>query len=334
MADEESNKEHIPNLAIAQLAFLYTKTGEKSELLKEIEENQMTPYYEYLCAKHAWTPDVELLARMRDANAAELACLEAKRAIDEDDFPLAYFYARIGSDKANGVCEKIQKDTKSGGKRMDAAMLKMRLSLFYLKPEKIEMQGDWDRMNRLSVYEAIYCLVYRDLKRAGELFKNNLATFNSGICTYDDFLFYTSITNVSRKGEGPLSKALRDCEYSAFMNELIAVEPKLLSDRYLAPHARYIIREFRIQVYTQFLDAYKTVTLHTMASTFGVSIPFLDQELAHFISQGRLNAKIDKVNLVVETNRPDPKSAEYQTIIKHGDLLLNRIQQLARAVSI
>ena len=71
-----------------------------------------------------------------------------------------------------------------------------------------------------------------------------------------------------------------------------------------------------------------------MAETFGVSVDFLDAELARFISCGCLPAKVDKVANVVETNRPDDKSNKYQKIIKQGDILLNRIQQLARCVSI
>ncbi len=67
-----------------------------------------------------------------------------------------------------------------------------------------------------------------------------------------------------------------------------------------------------------------------MADEFGVSIKFLDKELARFISSGRLSAKIDKVGGVVESNRPDKKNAQYQQAIKIGDALLARIQRLQR----
>ena len=53
----------------------------------------------------------------------------------------------------------------------------------------------------------------------------------------------------------------------------------------------------------QFLDSYKSVTLDSMAQSFGVSVDFIDQELADFIVSNRLTAKIDKVAGVVETNR-------------------------------
>jgi hypothetical protein len=53
----------------------------------------------------------------------------------------------------------------------------------------------------------------------------------------------------------------------------------------------------------QFLESYKSVTLDNMADAFDVSAAFLDTEIAELIVAGRLNAKIDKVAGIVETNR-------------------------------
>jgi len=52
------------------------------------------------------------------------------------------------------------------------------------------------------------------------------------------------------------------------------------------------------------------------------------------ISAERLSCKIDKVNLVVSSTRPDHQSAQYQATIKQGDLLLNRLQKLSRVINI
>jgi 26S proteasome regulatory subunit N7 len=61
---------------------------------------------------------------------------------------------------------------------------------------------------------------------------------------------------------------------------------------------------------------------------------FADQlrELARFIYLGRLNCRIDAVGGVIETIRPDTKNAQYHNTIKHGDLLLNRVQKLSRVI--
>ena len=110
------------------------------------------------------------------------------------------------------------------------------------------------------------------------------------------------------------------------------------------------------------------MSLDYMAQAFGVSTTFIDKELASFITAGRIHAKIDKgkihikdlrtassmdhsvqvrpkfsilyvltkysVNGIIETNRPDEKNRQYQSVIKKGDLLLNRVQKLSRVINI
>lgn len=86
--------------------------------------------------------------------------------------------------------------------------------------------------------------------------------------------------------------------------------------------------------FSQFLESYRSVTLDAMSSTFGVSPEFLDMELAKLIATGRLPAKIDRVAGIVETTRPDAKNALYQSAIRQGDFLLNKIQKLGKVVDI
>ena len=127
---------------------------------------------------------------------------------------------------------------------------------------------------------------------------------------------------------------LYECDYNAYLNTMVELHPVLVADRFLQPHAGYILRELHVLGYKQFLDSYKSVTLQSMASSFGVSPQFLDLQLSRFIAAGRLTAKIDKFGGVVETTRPDLKNAQYRDMIQKGDLLLNRIQKLARVVDL
>ena len=76
---------------------------------------------------------------------------------------------------------------------------------------------------------------------------------------------------------------------------------------YLAPHSRYFIREMRIKAYAQLLESNRSLSLSHMATSFGVSVEFMDRELSKFIASGRLHCRIDKVCGIVETNRPDSK---------------------------
>jgi 26S proteasome regulatory subunit N7 len=96
----------------------------------------------------------------------------------------------------------------------------------------------------------------------------------------------------------------------------------------------FLIREYRVLAYAQFLEAYKSVMLSSMAESFGITPTLLDAELSRFIAAGRLNAKIDKVGDMIETRRPDKKNSQYQDVIKKGDLLLNQIQKLVRIIDV
>jgi 26S proteasome regulatory subunit N7 len=94
------------------------------------------------------------------------------------------------------------------------------------------------------------------------------------------------------------------------------------------------MKEVGSVAYFQFLESYKNVTMDVMAKSFGVSIPFLDSKLSRFIAASKLNCKIDKVIGILETNHPDAKNVLYQSIIKQGDFLFNRIQKLSKVIDI
>ena len=100
------------------------------------------------------------------------------------------------------------------------------------------------------------------------------------------------------------------------------------------PPPTFFVRETRVLAYSQFLESYRSVSLASMAHTFGVSSEFLDDELSGFIAAERLSCKIDKVSGVVSSTRPDSKNAQYQAVIKEGDQLLNRLQKLSRVFNL
>eukprot|EP00804_Cyclotella_cryptica_P031162 CCRYP_011756-RA/>CCRYP_011756-RA protein AED:0.31 eAED:0.31 QI:287/1/1/1/1/1/3/1172/463 len=222
----------------------------------------------------------------------------------------------------------------------------------------IEKGGDWDRRNRLKAYRAISYLLVRDLQSASKLLVDGIATFScTELCDYSEFITYAVVTSLLHLPRTELKKSiidgseilqvandipvvlklantLYDCDYKQFLHTLVAINHHLIANRYLQPHAGYIIRELHVLGFRQFLDSYQSVTLESMAASFGVSIEFLDLQLSRFIASGRLTAKIDNVGGIVETNRPDWKNARYREMIQKGDLLLNRIQKLGRVVDL
>jgi 26S proteasome regulatory subunit N7 len=223
--------------------------------------------------------------------------------------------------------------------------------------ELVEKGGDWERRNRLGVYRATYLLTIRQFKEAAELFLKAVATFNCyEMYSYEDFIFHTVVTSLIALDRVTLRKkvvkapeilsviheipnlepfltSLYKCKYGDFIRALSNITPQIKRDMYTSAHTGYLMREIRVVAYSQFLEAYKSVTLASMANSFGVSEDFIDRELSRFIAAGRLTAKIDKVGGIVETNRLDTKNLQYVKTIKEGDLLLNRIQKLTKVIS-
>jgi 26S proteasome regulatory subunit N7 len=130
-----------------------------------------------------------------------------------------------------------------------------------------------------------------------------------------------------------LVNSLYLCEYKGFFVALADVEERFLSrDRILAEHKAWYVREMRRRAYAQLLESYRVVGLESMANAFGVSVEWLDRDLSKFIPSKKLNCTIDRVNGVIETNRPDDKNRQYQDVVKQGDQLLTKLQKFGQAV--
>lgn len=278
--------------------------------------------------------------------------------------------SRIGEKEATETAfRETSEKTVSLGQRLDIVFFLIRLGMFHGDTDMVvrnldkantlmDEGGDWDRKNRLKVYRAVHEVSVRNFKQATSLLLETVSTFTSyEIMEYKDFVQMAVIvsmltlnrTDLKRQvihgpeiqevlHELPMIKlylnSLYECNYAKFFTCLAEVEAILKRNRLLAAHCRFYIREMRILAYTQLLESYRSVTLESMAKSFGVSVNFMDLELSRFVAAGRLNCKINKVGGVVETNRPDKKNSQYQTTIKKGDLLLNRIQKLSQVINI
>uniref|UniRef100_A0A3B4EW04 26S proteasome non-ATPase regulatory subunit 6 n=1 Tax=Pundamilia nyererei TaxID=303518 RepID=A0A3B4EW04_9CICH len=385
---EEEGLPKNPDLRIAQLKFLLTMDGHrqdakvKTELMDAIKANNMAPYYESLCKELKWQLDSDLLSKMKEANEEELKRLDdvledAEKNLGESEIrdammAKAEYLIRIG-DKEGALTafRKTYDKTVALGHRLDIVFYLLRIGLFYMDSDLItrnsekaksliEEGGDWDRRNRLKVYQGLYCVAIRDFKQAAELFLDTVSTFTSyELMDYKTFVTYTVyVCMIALKRPDLREKVIKgaeilevlhslpsvrqylfslyECRYSVFFQSLgepLSMLQEMKKDWLFAPHYRYYVREMRIQAYSQLLESYRSLTLGYMAEAFGVSTEFIDQELSRFIAAGRLHCKIDKVNEIVETNRPDSKNWQYQETIKKGDLLLNRVQKLSRVIN-
>lgn len=307
----------------------------------------------------------ELDSKLKDAeeNAGESEVREAKLARAE-------FFGRIvDKERAIEAYEDTFKATVGVGGKIDIVLALIRLELIDIDyasiakniaraKELIDKGGDWERRNRLKVYEATFLVSKRDVKGAAKLFLDSLATFSATeLYDYKKFVFYTVITALVSVDRPTLRdkvanapeiltvvledemlstflNALVDCDYKSYTQGLPDMLDRIAQDRYISVHTKYLGRELRVVAYSQFLASYQSVEIKAMCRNFGVGPSFLDQELSRFIAAGRLNCKVDMVGGVIETTRPDAKNALYQRTIKQGDLLLNRVQKLSRVIDI
>ncbi|KAJ9620134.1 proteasome regulatory particle subunit [Taxawa tesnikishii (nom. ined.)] len=128
-------------------------------------------------------------------------------------------------------------------------------------------------------------------------------------------------------------QSLYSGQYQQFFKALSTVETNFLAtDRYLYEHRRWYIKEMRLRAYAQLLQSYKVVGLDSMARSFGVSVDWLDRDLAPFIASQRLPCTIDRVKGVIETQRAGDKNKQYNDVVKQGDQLITKLQKYGQVV--
>ncbi|KAI9229738.1 MAG: 26S proteasome subunit RPN7-domain-containing protein [Piptocephalis tieghemiana] len=341
----------------------------------------MAPFYKSICIEQGWTCDEALLDRMVQQNKEELEKLDERLQDAEENLGesevadalrvRAEHFARIGDKETAITAYRTAFDkTAPVGHRLDLLFALLRIGLFFSDDpftvsvlsqtrDLVELGGDWDRRNRLKVYEAIRMLRVRDFSGASKRLLETLSTFTSTeLLPYRDFILYvviSSLLSLDRVGikekvlEAPevlemlpeisgLSSylvSLDECDYSKFFRALAEVdELHMATSMDLQAHRRYYAREMRIKAYAQLLESYQSLGVSRMAEAFGVSEEFIDRDVSRFIAAGRLHCMIDKVAGVVVTNRPDTKNAQYQACVKNGDSLLSRVQKLSRVINV
>ncbi|QPG76123.1 hypothetical protein FOA43_003509 [Brettanomyces nanus] len=285
---------------------------------------------------------------------------------------LAEYYASIGDkEKTVSTIEKTIELAPSTGSKIDLYLTVSRIGFFYDDKiftkhyldeanSLIEKGGDWERRNRYKTYMGIYLMSTRKFDEAAKLLIDCLSTFTcTELASYDEVAQYSlicgslSLTRPDLKKkllESPeilsinsnsdklkpvyeLIQALYLCQYKNFFPKLLQTSDQILTkNKYLYPHANYYKRELRCRAYAQLLESYKSISLKSMADSFGVSVDFLDTDLCKFIPSKKLSCVVDRVNGVIETNRADNKNTQYHLLIRNGDALLTKLQKYGAAV--
>ena len=78
-----------------------------------------------------------------------------------------------------------------------------------------EEGGDWERKNRLKVYEGLYCMSTRNFKKAADLFLDSTSTFTTyDLFPYDTFIFYTVLASIISLDRVSLKQKVSSILYS------------------------------------------------------------------------------------------------------------------------
>jgi len=374
----------LPDMDLAQYRFLLTlpwyhkKDEVKEKLLHGVKENKMVKFYQEVSEQFKWPVDKLWIEETVRQNEDKIKQFEEKiddavknlgeTEVRESHLTKSEFLCRIGEKDAAESAFRITADkTVGSGQRLDIIFTLIRMGFFYNDKDlvkrniqkaksMIEQGGDWDRRNRLKVYEAYYLMSVRQFKSSAELFLDTLATFSSEeLFSYQQNVFYTVLTSIVSLDRVALKEKVVDSpdvntvikvipnlndflrsfynsDYILFFSSLAKITEAMKEEQYCHEHVFYFAREMRVRAYKQYLQSYRSVQLKSVATAFGVTVEFIDRELSRFISIGRLDCKIDAVGGIVETIRPDTKNASYHNTIKQGDLLLNRIQKLSRVI--
>ncbi|KAI8016836.1 hypothetical protein LOK49_LG04G02935 [Camellia lanceoleosa] len=244
-----------PQLVLAHKLFLLPqpdvpdieKVRLRQEVLDFVVADDMAPLYETLAANSVLDLDQSVLASMRAKIDEQLKKLDEKIAdaeenlgeseIREAHLAKLLFFIRIG-DKEKAL-EQLNKGW---------------------WPEE---GGDWERKNRLKVYEGLYYMSTRNFKKATSLFLDLISAFKTyELFPYDNFIFYTVLTSIISLDRVSLKQkvvdapeiltvigkiphllgflnSLYDCQYKSFFSAFAGLTEQIKLDRYLHPHFRY-----------------------------------------------------------------------------------------------
>ncbi|KAI5424181.1 proteasome regulatory particle subunit, variant 2 [Lathyrus oleraceus] len=205
MASSEGEESQQPQLVLADKLFLLKqpdvqdidKVGFKEDVFTFVKDHDMVPLYETLVADSVLDMDRTLLDSMRAKIDDELKKLDEKIADAEENLgesevreahlAKSLFFIRIGDkEKALEHLKITETKTVAVGQKMDLVFYTLQLGFFDMDFDLIsksidkakslfEEGGDWERKNRLKVYEGLYCMSTRNFEKAATLFLDSIS---------------------------------------------------------------------------------------------------------------------------------------------------------------
>lgn len=252
----------------------------------------------------------------------------------------------------------LTRDESSLSLLMDIYLCKIRIGMLIKNKKLIEENFesatdvcdrgcDWDRRNKFKIYQAIYYLQKGDFKKTADFFSDSLPSFEKNeVVSYKNAVEYLIFSGMLSYERNDINKKLYtcpevlevgnpeslklisnfyECDYFNFLPSLYIYIKKLEEDLYIKKFLNLFCKEMKIKIYNQLLKSYQMLNLKNMASVFGVSESYLEDDLGNFISKKRLNCKIDKVANTVVLN--DEENTDMDDFVELGENLIRTISE-------
>jgi len=160
---EKNEEENLPNMRLSHMCFLYSqedddlvsreeKEGLKSDILKCVEQDNMTPFYLDVCQKFGWIADEALVATMKKKN----------------------------EDALNTIAEKIEFAVKNEGDAEILEQMMIRLKLAIRTGDKEEALKQFAEVRKKSISTTQKIELLMDEARLG-MFSNDLEMMKTKI---------------------------------------------------------------------------------------------------------------------------------------------------------
>jgi len=211
----------------------------------------------------------------------------------------------------------------------------------------------------LKAYSGLYYVYSREWNAAAEALVSSLSTFTATeLATFDEIVMLGSMVGLATYTRPELKSKIIDApevigtlphhyphldelinclyttSYNGLFRALANVELEYLKPhRFLSAHSFYFTRTLRQKTYTQLLSSYTSLSLQSIADSFAVSIPFIENDLEKMIADKKLcGVVIDKVNGKLEMSQVDQTLKKYEEVIQLGDDVIRKIQRYSSAV--
>lgn len=137
----------------------------------------------------------------------------------------------------------------------------------------VEDGADWDKKNKLKIFEGVYCIMIRDFKKASDLFVSSIATFTAvELLDFKDFIFYAVVLGLLTQDRKRIKKdiihspdvlainreipylkefseSFYNCDYNTFFKAFIEICDMVSKDRLMKTHAKFYTKEMRLVAY-------------------------------------------------------------------------------------